>query len=157
MWGEFAIFDLILHNTLHCTHAPLFQQEEERLCLKQLSDLAETFHKRTRETREQYKDVHAQVKELEQLRSQHASSGVVFNLSNNQAPLSDKLKSRRGRYRHGITLPQGGREATRQEMMHAYQCYPQAEAEDGPIPIPVQKQMMDLLHPTKPIPIPHIA
>jgi hypothetical protein len=80
------------------------------------------------------------VKELEQLRSQRASSGgsgVVFNLSNNQAPLSNKLKSRRGRYRHGTTLPQGGREATRQEMMHAYQRYQdraqaQAQAEDRP-------------------------
>ena len=77
MWGEFAIFHLILHNTLHCTHAPLFQQEEERLSFKQLSDLAETFHKRTRETREQYNDFCTQVKELEQLRSQRASSGVV--------------------------------------------------------------------------------
>jgi hypothetical protein len=86
------------------------------------------------ETREQHNKVHARVKELEQLRSQWPSSGVSFNISNNQATAPDKLKSKKYRC-CGTTLPQAGREATRQEKMHAYQRYrdrAQAQVEDGP-------------------------
>jgi hypothetical protein len=133
------------------------------LCFQQLSSLEETFRKMMNETREQYNEVRAQVKETEQLRSQQSSSGVVFNLSNNQAPLISKLKSRRGaRFHRGTTLPpaQGARVATRQETINAYQRYKnraQAQGEGGKqlLAQPI-KQMMDLLHLTLPI-LPKVA
>lgn len=98
----------------------------DRLCFKHLSSLEAMFRTRMHETRDQYNEIRAQVKEMEHMRLQRSNSdnpGVVFNLNNNlQPPPLSKLKSRR--FRRGNTTPQPqGRDATRQEAFNALQRY----------------------------------